>query len=441
MLQRSTGTLPRRALCVARCARRPLRVTTSHAWVASSNAPLVVITLLTVLNLSEPKLAHAAPHVVTISHWNVEWLFDGRQDPSKSPYADCGEPCADKHLERIAAGLKNTVLNMANDGGRRVADIVHLAEVEDEQVLERLRDKLGDQSYKPLFVKGRDTSTGQDVAILSRVPVLGSPTRTDERSQIPLSGSGCGSGSAGSLSTGVSKNVVARFDLQKYRVTVVGAHLKAFPTQQQSCMQREGQAAVLADVVRGEISSGNEVIVLGDLNDFDGAIMDANDNQPTSRVLKMLKDVDNDGMDELENVMARLPKNERYTAWYDRNGDNEFDRSSTREISAIDHILVSKQLARYIVDVTFYHSIDPTSVSDHFPMSVTFDFEAGGDAKSPPASAASSESSPPSSSSTTSQPAKGGGGLWSSAGASKASTLAFALFVGSAVALLARVIF
>lgn len=326
--------------------------------------------------------ASATPLRFTVAHYNVEWLFDGRSDPSRSPYEGCAS-CADAHTTAIANALKATLFNPSG----AMADIVHFAEVEDQSVLRRLRDQaLGTRAseYNTLFVQGRDSGTGQDVAIISnteRVAADGAPLRTDARASTPVPGSKCGPG-VNRDDTGVSKNIVARFVLAipnggELKLTVVGAHLKAFPTEKRSCAQREGQALVLSSTVQKELADGREVIVLGDFNDFDGTIRDASNNKPTSRVLEFLKDVDMDGTDELENVMGRLPASERFTAWYDRNGDGQY-KGEARERSAIDHILVSNNLAQHISDVRFYHNeLDPQSTSDHWPIAVTF--EIGGD--------------------------------------------------------------
>ncbi|MEL7364008.1 MAG: endonuclease, partial [Bacteroidota bacterium] len=68
------------------------------------------------------------------------------------------------------------------------------------------------------------------------------------------------------------------------------------------------------------------------------------------------------------NVMGDVAQAERFTAFYDRDGDDAFDPG---EFSAIDHVLLSPGLYRRVVDVRFVHSHDPRTVSDHFPVVVT----------------------------------------------------------------------
>ena len=58
-----------------------------------------------------------------------------------------------------------------------------------------------------------------------------------------------------------------------------------------------------------------EVIVCGDLNDFDESVPDQNGNLPRSRVLETLQDLDGDGVDELSNVVSLMDPSERYSGW------------------------------------------------------------------------------------------------------------------------------
>ena len=75
----------------------------------------------------------------------------------------------------------------------------------------------------------------------------------------------------------------------RHQLLIVGAHLKARPTEPRSCAQREAQASVLAELVRQEgFEAGRHVVLMGDLNDFDDEVPDAEGNAPTSAVLRML---------------------------------------------------------------------------------------------------------------------------------------------------------
>ena len=114
--------------------------------------------------------------------------------------------------------------------------------------------------------------------------------RSEGRATWPVQGSACGySGQA--KSTDVSKHWWGVWSVPglSAELLIVGAHLKARPTEPRSCAQREAQASVLAELVRQEgFEAGRHVVLMGDLNDFDGEVPDAEGNAPTSAVLRML---------------------------------------------------------------------------------------------------------------------------------------------------------
>jgi len=291
----------------------------------------------------------AAASTFRIVAFNAEWLFDGVNDSIDH----WGTPArAQQHLEAVADVLRPLD-----------ADYISLAEVENADMLSKLNVLLGG-AYTPIFVQGTDTSTGQDVAALSTLTPRQAPDRTDERVNYPVAGSflSCGAGD-----TGVSKHYVAEFDLQGTPVTIIGAHFLAYPDRCSRSIEREAQATVLANLARDAISRGREVIVLGDLNDFDGAALDAAGNKPSSQVLSILKNLDSAAEgDELVNVCATLPQEDRYSDWYDRDGDGIDD--GKLEHSQIDFILVSRRLSQRIAYVTIAHTTPAGAVSDHWPI-------------------------------------------------------------------------
>jgi hypothetical protein len=123
--------------------------------------------------------------------------------------------------------------------------------------------------------------------MLTRVDPVVSLYRTEERYDYPIYGSKCGY--TGTGSTGVSKHYITEFKLSNMNIALIGAHFVAIPTDSSRCAQREGQASVLQPVISNYVSKGYEVILIGDLNDFDGVVLDVNSNKPTSQVLSILK--------------------------------------------------------------------------------------------------------------------------------------------------------
>jgi len=141
------------------------------------------------------------PPAVTVMTFNVENLFDNIDDPGKydetylryedkqsaSHIAGCNEitveswrnQClqfdwTDTVIDHKLSVLAETI-KQVNDG--RGADIIALQEVENLEILERLRNEyLADSDYLPgILIEGQD-ARGIDVAFLSRLPLASPPT-------------------------------------------------------------------------------------------------------------------------------------------------------------------------------------------------------------------------------------------------------------------------
>ncbi|MGI9205596.1 MAG: endonuclease/exonuclease/phosphatase family protein [Woeseiaceae bacterium] len=141
-----------------------------------------------------------APVEVTVMTFNVENLFDNVDDPDKDDKAylpvgakqsrahidACHEIAVDRwrdeclNLDWSAATLEHKLTVLAdtirqvNDG--RGADIIALQEIENVDILERLRTEfLLDLNYRPaILIEGSDLR-GIDVAFLSRLPLATAP--------------------------------------------------------------------------------------------------------------------------------------------------------------------------------------------------------------------------------------------------------------------------
>jgi endonuclease/exonuclease/phosphatase family metal-dependent hydrolase len=284
---------------------------------------------------------------VRLATLNAEFLFDGEGDEGGATFPHKGNPeLARAHRDRIAE-----VVRMID------ADVVVLQEVENENVMRlMIEESLADLDYAPYFVQGRDTFTGQDVAILSRVPV-DTVGRTDERIEVE-----------GGSPYGGSKNVFARMTLGGVPTTIVGLHFLARPTDPDRKPRREAQAEVIRRLVEAEMAAGRAVAVVGDFNDYDDATPDRLGHAPITSVLATIKRAGPSPSDDLRNVSAEVDALDRFTAFWDRNRD---DVIGPTEFSAIDHILLSPALYDRLLDVDFVHAYDPRVYTDHFPIVVT----------------------------------------------------------------------
>ena len=148
----------------------------------------------------EAESTHPAPHTVTIMTFNVENLFDNDDDEGKDDRTyfplevkqtdEHKKACAeitverwrdeclywdwsDSIIEHKLSVIAKAILQV-NDG--RGADIIALQEVENIEILERLRTEyLADANYRPaVLIEGQD-HRGIDVAFLTRLELAGEP--------------------------------------------------------------------------------------------------------------------------------------------------------------------------------------------------------------------------------------------------------------------------
>jgi exonuclease III len=160
-------------------------------------------------------------------------------------------------------------------------------------------------------------------------------------------------------------------------VHVIGTHLLAYPTDPARCASREAQASVLQELIVNLLKNSNDgLILMGDLNDYDGEILDLNNDKPISMVLNILKGQSGTyaGQYELKSVASLVNQDQRYTDWWDKNNDCA---SSLGEMTMIDHFLVTPNLVDKITKVSFPHPYPEscgTTNSDHYPIVVDFVF-------------------------------------------------------------------
>lgn len=295
--------------------------------------------------------------------YNVEWLFIDYYENMDCPGNGCtwkNQSEAETHMNYVSNVVKN--LN---------PDLINFCEVEGCDELNSLKNRL-DGTYISYLKKGTDTSTGQNVGILTRVDPLKSLYRTELKYNYPISGSKCGyTGTPGS--SGVSKHYITEFIFNNKNVAFIAAHLLAIPTDPARCSQREAQASVLQSVIYNYITRNYEIIMLGDFNDYDAQVLDMNNNKPISYVLDILKGFYGQykGKYSLNSIAANISQSERYSDWWD--SDNNCKTASNKDYSMIDHILVTDGIKKNIINAFIYHGYNEYCGkynSDHYPIVV-----------------------------------------------------------------------
>jgi len=310
---------------------------------------------------AQPQDRRSDKSSLTIATYNAEWLFLNR---SNCPGSGCAWPTKEdaiKHMEAVAAEMR--IID---------ADIVNMVEVQDCSVLAELNSMLKGMNYLPYLLTGTDTATGQNVALLTRVDPSVNLKRTSARVDYPIPGSKCGSTNSGD--SAVSKHYYTTFEIDGLSrpLSMFGMHFLAYPDDPFRCVQREAQATVMKNLIAAALQEGHSVVALGDMNDFDGTIQDASGNTPISEVLSLLRDpVSYTPGDELVNVAQYVySASQRYSCWYDRNEDC---REGKDELSLIDHLLISEDLAPLVTKAYMDHSYGvscDTFESDHWPVIV-----------------------------------------------------------------------
>lgn len=299
--------------------------------------------------------------------YNMEWLFMDYYAPMNCPGSGCpwkNETEANTHIQYLAK-----VVSQLNP------DIINVCEVEGCDELDLLRyQTINGTEYTSYLKQGTDSATGQNVGLLTKWSPISNLTRTEERMTYPLEGSMCGyTGAPGTV--GVSKHYITEYVFYGKSTLFIGLHLLAYPEDTTRCAEREAQAQIIQNVVAEYIANNRgEVIVLGDLNDFDGRVLDANRNVPTSRVLDILKGLDglHKGKYELRSSAEKIPEAERFSDWWDQNGDCV---STPNEFSMIDYVLATPFLFDKIDKAFVYHGYDEFCGkydSDHYPLVVDF---------------------------------------------------------------------
>jgi len=307
---------------------------------------------------SNPQDRRTDKSQLVIAAYNAEWLFlDGKSCPGTGcPWTN--EQQAQQHLADVAAVVQE--LN---------ADVISLEEVQDCNVLQALNNLLPSNfGYLPYLIKGTDSATGQNVGMLTRIDPSDDLKRTEARANYPISGTNCGSTT--SSTSGISKHYYTIINVNGIRILFLGMHLIAFPIDASRCNQREAQATVAQGLIASLKGEFDELVVLGDFNDYSSTVLDAANDEPNSRVLQWLSNPTS--AIQMTSVAQYLTQSKRYTAWYDI--DNNCQDQGGKEHTSIDHLLISSGLNSQVDLSWIDHSYNvscKTQVSDHWPIVVS----------------------------------------------------------------------
>ena len=291
---------------------------------------------------------------LTLMSFNVEFMWDGL--PPEEGSDDVTFP--HKGNPKLAAEKMAKIAEIIRE---HEPDIASLYEVENLDALKLLNEKfLEGMGYKAYLKNGRDTFTGQDVGILTRID----PDEPLWREDRP--------GESGYSRKAPSKNYIAKFTISGEQIAIIGVHFYSRPTDRRRLHDRQAQARSILRAAKELDAEGYHVIIAGDINDYDGSreASDHTSNKPITKVLAELKGMDpTTEDDDLVNIAQFVPKNRRYTCHWDKNRNGKIDGRG--ELPSIDRILIAPELAERVDSAEFINKYNPVGISDHFPIMVT----------------------------------------------------------------------
>ena len=311
-------------------------------------------------------LQQSCSYTVRFMHWNTQWLFTRYNSYANCPGSGCvwkDEKEAEIHLSYIS-----NIINKINP------DIINICEVQGKIELNQLNEQTK-KKYNIYWVNGTDYQTRQTNALLSLYKPNKIPERITETNFYPIRNSQCGY--TGKLNeTDIAKNFITEYSIFNNIITIISLHLPSIPLDTERCAIRESQAQIIQNIFYEKIQQNNHIMIVGDLNDFDNKILDVNNNIPTSKVLDILKGNEGNFKNKykLLSVSNEIPKEKRIS--------EVFDKNNTCYESMIDHILLSKNLYKYIKNVSIYNDFEHNCTdkinlkgyfnSDHNPIVIDF---------------------------------------------------------------------
>ena len=300
---------------------------------------------------------------ITIVFYNVENLFDTIDTPDviDEDFTPTGK--LNWNASRYQKKLKDLVKVLSSASGSSYPAAIGLCEIENRAVVEDLMKtaEFNKMNYRVVHEESAD-DRGIDVAFAYNPKVMSELYHEKMRVRFDFD------------SKAKTRDIL-------YVKTLAGKDSLHFfvnhwPSRREGQEESEKRRLVPAQMLRAKSDSLRKVnpkakiIIMGDFNDFDGKVIDANNNIPISQVLDILKGYAGTYANryELFSVAETIPKNERFSDWWDQNGNCV---STPNEFSTIDHMLVSKALQQGIVNSFFYHGYDEfceTYESDHYPL-------------------------------------------------------------------------
>ncbi|MBO6564807.1 MAG: endonuclease/exonuclease/phosphatase family protein [Pseudomonadales bacterium] len=283
----------------------------------------------------------ASPQDVVIASFNTFWLYDDQPSHERwwnDQRGAMGQTYT-QALDLVAAAI------VESD-----ADVIALQEVESHDVVSDLVSRLSshhDTDYPHFWTgQGTDSTTGQDVALLSKYPRDGELQlhyKSERESFLTEVDPG------NEDDTGLSKVLRVDLNVEGTVIHFFVTHLKSQRGGAVSDNQRLAQASIIRRITKPLINAGGSVIVMGDLNADRG-----------SKTLHRLRGFDDSDADLYQSV-----HNDNFSGL-------KVSYTFAGRPQQLDHILLTRDLYKEIISGSFQNSHDKET-SDHALLKVTID--------------------------------------------------------------------
>jgi predicted extracellular nuclease len=287
-----------------------------------------------------PEAPVAVKGSIRVANFNMENLFGVGM-------VDDGHTFTAEEIDAKTTRLANAIKVLHRP------DVIAVEEVASEEALQEVADKLG--GYQVIWMPSNDerhVAVGYLVAEgleVTDVRQIGKEATTTV--------AGCNDNPADDPQLFERPPLEISLKIGKTRFSLIANHW-ASQGHPEAC--REAQAAFVGDQVKALESSGGSVMVIGDLNAFQ--------DSPSMETLR--------GGNSLRDLWSKAPADNRYSYAYDG------------LLETLDHIFVTKKLAKRVEEIRYVHfdndyyqrdeTSSPTGVSDHDPPVVRIAIPKGG---------------------------------------------------------------
>lgn len=318
--------------------------------------------------------ADELPKKLTIATWNLEWFFDNYTGDNSAELAKKQAAPSREDWDWKLAGVAKVISEIK-------PDILALQEVENRRVLFYLSQKLKKDyglNYHIAYVEGEDFFTEQDVAImaLSGLKAFGRKERTLEQME-------AGKPAKDKHFYPINKHIVADFawgtGADQEKLTIINLHTRA---RTNGAEIRKRQARLTREWMKEHIASGQNFIILGDLNSDELAADTTKEGDMGIFLGLDTPSPEDDLFDTLLKLSGEAKASHLNNMQYDRilctnalmkddasRSDLVFKSSIVRR----DLVVRGKEQDKDHMDIFWQIPSDERDVSDHYPLVAEFE--------------------------------------------------------------------